>query len=444
MIDLGVLTYNVISGSFKFQIVTTTPNELFTLPISAGGSSYLHNFTVYWGDTTSSIVTSYNDPNREHTYATAGTYDVELVGTCQYFAFSSSTSANRIKVRKLLLFIGDIGFKTLNFMQCTNLNTIIPLGTLFSLTDVVNLFNGCNLITAIPNGMFDTCPNIINFTQTFYGCNNVALTTIPTDLFKYNVSATIFSNTFAACVNITSIPVDLFRYNTAVYDFTGTFSGLSKITSIPVDLFKYNTATTVFTGVFNACTLLVTIPVDLFRYNTLVYTFNSAFSACTNLVIIPVDIFKYNISVTDFRNVFYFCSKITSIPVDLFRYNTIAIYFINAFYNCIALTTIPVDLFRYNLSAVNFSYTFYGCVKARYNINIFYATGEEGTRFLNKSINFLYCFYRTSFSGIQGDAPNLWNCNFGTGTPFKTYCYGGAGNSLTSLSNYASIPAEWK
>jgi hypothetical protein len=93
--------------------------------------------------------------------------------------------------------------------------------------------------------------------------------------------------------------------------------------------------------------------------------------------------------------------------------------------------------------ATNFSYTFYNCPKAQFNINVFYAIGESGTRFLNKSINFSSCFYRTSFTGTQGTAPDLWLCNFGTGTPTKTGCFGGAGNSLTSLTNYASIPIAW-
>jgi len=58
--------------------------------------------------------------------------------------------------------------------------------------------------------------------------------------------------------------------------------------------------------------------------------------------------------------------------------------------------------------------------------------------------NFQACFSRPSFTGTQGEAPELWECDFGSGTPTKTECYAGAGNSLTSLSNYGDIPSDWK
>jgi hypothetical protein len=83
-------------------------------------------------------------------------------------------------------------------------------------------------------------------------------------------------------------------------------------------------------------------------------------------------------------------------------------------------------------------------LKVQFSADIFYPAGEQGIRFLNKSVNFSNCFLRTSFNGIQGTAPDLWNCNFGTGTPIRTGCYSGAGNNVTSLSNYADIPVAWK
>ena len=120
--------------------------------------------------------------------------------------------------------------------------------------------------------------------------------------------------------------------------------------------------------------------------------------------------------------------------------------FASTFYDCTSLTTIPTDLFRYNVnvSSYGFYQTFFGCNKLQLNQWIFYADGEQSTRFLNKSVNFEGCFYKSTFNGTQGTAPDLWNCNFGTGTPVKTGCFGGGGNSATSLSNYVSILAAWK
>jgi hypothetical protein len=71
-----------MANTFKFQIATTGSNETFTLPINGGGSGYVQNFSVTWGDTSSSNITSYEDADRIHTYGSSGTYDVELTGTC--------------------------------------------------------------------------------------------------------------------------------------------------------------------------------------------------------------------------------------------------------------------------------------------------------------------------------------------------------------------------
>ena len=134
----------------------------------------------------------------------------------------------------------------------------------------------------------------------------------------------------------------------------------------------------------------------------------------------------------------------SSLPTDLFRYNTAATSFRIAFYNCSDLTAIPSGLFYYNAAAIDFRNTFNGCDKAQLAIDIFYPVGSAVTRFLNKSVDFYFCFYRTAFTGTQGTAPDLWNVNFGTGTPVTTRAYYGEGNSLTSLTNFADIPVGWQ
>jgi len=46
-------------------------------------------FSVDWGDTSSSTITSYDDADRTHSYSGAGTYTVVLNGTCEWFAFNN-------------------------------------------------------------------------------------------------------------------------------------------------------------------------------------------------------------------------------------------------------------------------------------------------------------------------------------------------------------------
>ena len=622
MLGLGNRTYSV--NTFSFKIVTTSPNQSFTLPISGGGSGYVHRFVATWGDGASSTITAYNS-NATHTYAVAGTYTILMTGRCDWFSFNNGGSKALIK--ELVSFTGDIGFKVLDFNGCSNLNVLVPLGTLASLTSATLMFYKCSALTSIPSGMFDKCPNITSFNQTFawdsnitsiptdllryhtkvtdysylfFQCSGITalpsgllgssldattyvmfqgtmltsihedvfkyftgailamanilssqsvLVTLPANLFRYNTGVTSFAGVFQSCGNLVSLPAGLFQYNTAVTTFAYAFQQCMKLSSVVVDLFRYNTLVTTFYQTFNQCQAMVTVPVDIFKYNTAVTTFYATFQSCFNMTLTG-DMFKYNINVTDFGytffNVkmgslpaglfryntlatsFYYtfanCSSLSNLGVDLFRYNVAANNFQDTFYYCSALhslpagfigstvnpdmsgiftncsittlnagtfayftgattafsslfsnqtglvsipaglfdtcvnvtsfsatfagcsglTTVPSGLFRFNTACLSFSFTFSYCIKLRAVADLFYAAGEQVSRFLNKSINFTNCFNRLTFTGVQGIAPDLWACDFGTGTPTKTHCYGGAGNSVTSLSNYASIPIDWE
>ena len=179
-----------------------------------------------------------------------------------------------------------------------------------------------------------------------------------------------------------------------------------------------------------------------------ILNFSNAFYGCTGLTALPTDLFRYNTAVSTygFNRTFRGCTALTALPTDLFRYNTaVSTYGFNeAFYDCTGLTALPTDLFRYNtaVSANGFESTFHGCHKLQLNPWIFFATGEEGTRFLNRVSNFTNCFRLTAaFTGTKGTAPALWGCSFGTETPVTTTCF--TGHSLDSVDNYASIPTAW-
>ena len=291
-------------GGFKMQIQTTTANEVFTLPTNSG---YTYNATVLWGDGTQSSVTGHN-VNNSKTYTTPGIYNIEIKGTFDMIYFNNTGS--KLLVKKILSWGGTefIGFTAMN-----------------------NAFYGCSNLNELAEG----------------GIKG-----------KSNLSVTNFNATFLSCSNLTTLPTDLFKYNTLVTNFIQTFMNCSSLTSLPTNLFKYNTAVTSFGYTFMNCTSLTTLPTDLFRYNTLVTDFN---------------------------------------------------------------------------------YTFMSCSKLQLRSDIFGATPNFGTRVMN----FYSCFSRTSFTGTQGTAPALWGATMNASST-KTSCFGGAGNSATSLTNYASIPAAWK
>ena len=132
----------------------------------------------------------------------------------------------------------------------------------------------------------------------------------------------------------------------------------------------------------------------------------------------------------------------------MFKYNTLVTSFASVFSGCYQLTTVPAGLFSGNTNCVNFNSTFSQCKRLQLNPYIFDANGISGSsRFLNKSVNFNFCFYFSSgdlpYTGVQGTAPELWGYNFGFGTPTTTNCFTNR-NNVACLSNFADIPLAWR
>ena len=78
-------TANVSTGS--------SANNQVRLPLEASGT---YNFTVDWGDGTTNTITSWNQAEATHTYATPGTYTVALDGSLRGFRFNNT--GDRLKI----------------------------------------------------------------------------------------------------------------------------------------------------------------------------------------------------------------------------------------------------------------------------------------------------------------------------------------------------------
>ncbi|MBE3035886.1 MAG: hypothetical protein IMZ70_02215 [Candidatus Atribacteria bacterium] len=236
--------------------------------------------------------------------------------------------------------------------------------------------------------------------------------------------------------------------------FYSTFRSCYILPSVPENLFRYhpNVSTNAFRETFYQCGQLATIPSNLFRYNIAAstYAFYATFSSAYSLAAIPVDTYRYNIlvSASGFTMCHHGNSSLTSLPADIFRYNVLVSSdgFYATFGGCDVLATYGANLFKYNILCTGncFKETMDYCPVLQIRADTFYAAGESGTRFLNQSPSFENCFHRIEFTGIQGIAPDLWNCDFGTGTPYTFWCFYGDGNNIASLSNYADIPDVWK
>jgi hypothetical protein len=403
---------------------------------------------VYWGDNTSSTIKSFNDANSAHTYATSGTFQINIVGTCEGFSFNNV--GDKLKITKVVNIGGPPfnGFKYLKagFYGCTNLTTlgtnpIKPSGTGILTDGFYQTFSNCLQLSG--GSLFSDIFRYNPLAKAFNLCfQATTLTYLPTDIFRYNTAVTSFNGLFYQAAGNLITYSDMFRYNTSVTDMASVFRGMPSLTGISADIFKYNTNVTSFANAFDGSGLK-SIPVDLFRYNTKVTNFGATF-AVTPILGVPDDIFRYNSGATSFSQTFASCTSLSAVTVDMFRYNVNVSNFGSVFDSDTALASVPADLFRYNTGATTISFTasFYGCNKLQLNTTMFGLTGDTATRFAGKTVNFTNCFNRATFTGTQGTAPELWNYTYGTLT--STSCFAGAGNSLTSLTNYGSVPVGWK
>lgn len=197
---------------------------------------------------------------------------------------------------------------------------------------------------------------------------------------------------------------------------------------------------------FYGCSNLVSLPSGSITGAVNIQSVNYMFQNCTALPSSAVSgsIFALFSNVQTARGVFLGCSAFTYVNAGIFDTFISCFTFQSVFQDNINLTSVPNGLFRKNTAAsCAFTYVFDNCPKLEINPWIFYNSGEQSTRFLNKSPNFTQCFSRNTFTGIKGTAPDLWNCTYGTGNPIKTNCFYGAGNSIISVSNYYYIQTGW-
>lgn len=252
-------------------------------------------------------------------------------------------------------------------------------------------------IANIPEDLFKYKPTRKNM-SCFQSCSNI--TSVPSNLYKYNTGMTTLNNAFINCYSITNIPEGLFKYNQNLTSIYGLFSN-SQITTIPENLFKFNKELITVSNLFGN-SRITNIPENLFSNNKKVTNFNQAFMYNPKLKEIPENIFKNNTKATDFSGTFQGCSLITTIPGNLFDNNPDAKRFDNTFSSCSKLNNIPWNLFGNNNKADEFRGTF---------------SGPNELYYLSLP-NRLYSLQESQYRGIFA--------------------------GCTNASNYSSIPDSWK
>jgi hypothetical protein len=210
--------------------------------------------------------------------------------------------------------------------------------------------------------------------------NNSSIRTLITELVQWGIVG-LRSVNFYGCINLTAIP------GSTSLSGVGGYTGLNEVLN--------------FTNFMNG-TRITTIPEDIFDFSPNATSFNSTFASIPTITTVPTGLFDNVVSATSFASCFFACSGLTSVPSTLFDLNTNVTTFSGTFRNCRALTNV--------LQFTN-------------NTNV--------TTFTN-----LYNMSSTT-NALTGTAPELW---LRTPTPAGTDAF----NNCTGLSNFASIPLNFK
>lgn len=221
---------------------------------------------------------------------------------------------------------------------------------------------------------------ISGFMPGFRVDNNAGIRSLITELVQWGIVGLRTIN-FYGCTNLTAIP------GSASLSGVGGYTGLAEVVSF---------------ASFMRGTRITTIPADIFDYSPNATTFTDSFSSITTITTVPTGLFDNVPLATTFASCFFACTGLITVPSTLFDTNTLAINFSSTFRNCRALGN--VLQFTYNT-----------------NVTIF---------------NNIYNMSSTT-NALTGTAPTLWNR---TPTPSGT----GAFTNCTGLSNYASIPVNFK
>lgn len=151
---LFLLSANLFSQSFtsiwntnNTETGSSLNNEV-TIPTNPAYTTY--NYNVDWGDGSSDTgITG----NITHSYATPGTYTIEISGTFPSIYFNDDNANDKLKIIEILAW-GDIQWQTMEnaFYGCENLNfDLIDSPDLSQVTTLKNMFRGGTSFNGIVN-----------------------------------------------------------------------------------------------------------------------------------------------------------------------------------------------------------------------------------------------------------------------------------------------------
>jgi hypothetical protein len=232
----GVGVLNQVDPDMVLGITSDTDGT-FTLPLQNATTT----ITVDWGDASSDVITTYNQAELTHTYASTSTnYDITITG--QFGGIKFNNGGDKVRLRNIQNW-GSTVWSNCNgaFYDCTAMTiTATDLPDTSAATDFTQAWRTCSSLTSFP--LIDTSSGT-NFTDTWRSCTG--LTSFP----AINTSAgTIIRNAWQDCTGLAGydFPVTGFdAMTTGQSQFFGWAMSTSSWEAILVDTEANNQNSTV-------------------------------------------------------------------------------------------------------------------------------------------------------------------------------------------------------
>jgi hypothetical protein len=322
----------------------------FTVQVSAGlfqGPWVVFDGTISWGDGRSddfdNIPANYteNESYRNqisHSYAAAGTYQIEMVGRLLDWSTTRSSailSGNSYLISIDTPFPRSMEHKTYLTACCYYSSALVklpakPFRHLHQLQRIYRFCYRCSSLQALPPRLFEGCKSLTDVRQAFMNCD------------------------------IRSVPADLFAGSPAIETAAGVMSYNSHLTEIPAGLLDPLQNLKTAPG-FNSLGI-TTLPEYLFVNCPDIDTFDNLCYSSTSFREIPADLFSYNPGATSFQGAFG-RTAIEEIPADLFDDCPLASNFRQCFADCTSLTGAVPELWV-QFPAADGTECFRGCTGA--------------------------------------------------------------------------------
>lgn len=195
---------NLYEGMFVFEAQTTEADETFTLPLA---DEETHDFTVDWGDGSTSEIASFDSADKVHTYTSPGTHEVKITGTIGGWAFNGAGDKDKISDIKNW---GPFSFiSTGSFKGCTNLQITATDGP--NVLNLAEAFEGCTSLTDVDVSKWDTS-STVDARAAFKD----AIGAILKGLFFWKIQAILYASKFLYNATLPTVEYDRVLTNWAL------------------------------------------------------------------------------------------------------------------------------------------------------------------------------------------------------------------------------------